>query len=104
MAKKLRYTAMHVGARSRYGREGGMSVEVDEPFAMVIGSSDSLEGASDLIGAYWARENSPYRGSMIEHLIIVDSTIQKGNANVLTDNLWKKVDRKWRSKAEQACD
>lgn len=90
-----RYVAMHVGARSRYAPEGGMSVEIDAPFATVIGSSDSLEAAADLIGGFWARENSAYHGAMTEHLVILDSTVEKGNANVLTDKLWKKIDKKW---------
>ena len=93
----MRFLAMHVGARSRYGREGGMSIDIDPTFATVIGSAATLEKAADLVGRYWSKDDSPYHGSMIEHLIIVDTSVKEGNSNVLSDKLWKQIEKKYSS-------
>ena len=74
-----------------------MNVEISPTFATVIGSAATLEKAADLIGKYWSKDDSPYHGSMIEHLIIVDTSVKKGNSNVLSDKVWKAIEKKYSS-------
>lgn len=95
METTVKFIAMHVGARSHYAPEGGMNVEISPTFATVIGHASSLAEAVDLMGAYWSQKDSPYRGSMIEHLIIVDTSVKKGNSNVLSPKLWKEIEKKY---------
>jgi hypothetical protein len=93
----MRFVAMHVGARTRYAPEGGMNIDISPTFATIIGAARTLKGAANLVGKYWSQESSAYHGSMSEHLVIVDSSVKVGNANVLSDKVWNSIEKKFSS-------